>query len=227
MNPLHGDDLRVIVCTPMQDQCATAYCASLVHMVSHTLTSIDSPPGLTIGFLQLGTSILPLSRQLLVQHAMERGCTHVLFIDSDMEFPPDLLLRLVAHRRQIVAVNCISRRPPYLVTARRNEEQVHTRADSTGLEMVDSVGTGIIMIAIEVFKRLPPPWFHFEWIPEKWIFRGEDYGFCRSARAAGYEISIDHDLSKQVKHVGSFGFSPLFVSESNAELAAAKPPEYI
>jgi hypothetical protein len=31
--------------------------------------------------------------------------------------------------------------------------------------------------------------------------------FCRKAREAGYEVLVDHDLSHQVKHIGTFEYS--------------------
>jgi hypothetical protein len=40
-------------------------------------------------------------------------------------------------------------------------------------------------------------------------FRGEDYAFFEKARRAGFDFWLDHDLSKEVRHMGSFGFSPL------------------
>jgi hypothetical protein len=61
------------------------------------------------------------------------------------------------------------------------------------------------------------PWFDLTYLPEKGIFRGEDYAFCEKAKAAGYSLHIDHDISKEVMHVGSFEFNPLHIPPSDGE----------
>ena len=37
-------------------------------------------------------------------------------------------------------------------------------------------------------------------------FIGEDMYFCREAQKAGFKVYIDHDLSKQVRHIGVLEF---------------------
>ena len=34
------------------------------------------------------------------------------------------------------------------------------------------------------------------------------YGFQEKAKALGYEVWIDHDISKTVNHLGCFGYNP-------------------
>ena len=68
-----------------------------------------------------------------------------------------------------------------------------------------------------LFKSLDPPYFNLEYLPEKDEFRGEDYYFFDHARAAGWDLYIDHDLSKEVYHMGSFAYNP----QIRAFLAAA------
>jgi len=200
--------IRVTIATPMMDMCHTAYVSALLNMFAYSM--VNAPPGISVGFHQYGTSILPFSRQMLAVNALEMNATHVLWIDSDMAFPEDMLLRLLSHQKDIVAANCIARRPPHALTARYDSgEQVQTTHDSTGLEVVARVGFGVMLHTTDVLRAMPLPWFDFEWIPDKHVFRGEDFVFCEKARKAGFEIHIDHDVSKQVQHVGMFGFSPL------------------
>lgn len=194
----------VAIATPCQDLCHTVYTASLVRMAMRSLVA-----GLQIQFLHFGTSILPFSRQVLAAKAMEIGATHVLWIDSDMGFPEDTALRLLAHRLPIVAANCMARRPPFAMTARIGDEEVFTTAESTGLQRVDRCGTGLVLVSTDVFKAIPLPWFYNAWLVEKSIPQGEDFFFCERAREAGFEIHIDHDLSKQVEHMSLFGLNPL------------------
>ena len=53
------------------------------------------------------------ARQWLTREALSvEGLTHVLWIDDDMEFPPDALQRLLAHDQAIVGGLCFNRRSP-------------------------------------------------------------------------------------------------------------------
>lgn len=197
---------HVAIATPCGDLCHMSYTQSLFHMAMRTATSQDT--GLAISFIPMGSSILPLQRQKIAIKALEGGCTHILWIDSDMEFPPDLLIRLLSHQKDIVAANCIARRPPWTVTARDElGEQIGTFPESTGLQEVHRVGLAILLHTTDVLRNAPSPWFDFEWIPEKQIFRGEDFAFCDKARSAGFQIFVDHDLSKQINHIGIFPFN--------------------
>ena len=47
------------------------------------------------------------------------------------------------------------------------------------------------------------------YLPESDEYRGEDYDFFNKAMAAGFELYVDQDLSKEVNHIGSFAFNPL------------------
>lgn len=202
---MRAEQPRVLVATPMQDTCLAVYCRSVVRMLGHCITS-----GLIVAHEIAQYSMLPLSRNLLAQLAIDGGFTHLLFIDSDMEFPADLAVRMVAHRKPIMAINCMARRRPYYLTARdESAQEVETGPESTGIERVARVGTGIMLIHLDVFREMAEPWFEYRWLPEKHVFAGEDFVFCDKARTAGNEIWIDHDLSKQVAHVGTFQFNPL------------------
>jgi hypothetical protein len=221
INPRSNPDgKRIVVATPMMDMCHTAFCTSLVAMVAHTMLQSY---GMVLSFLQYGTSILPFSRQLLASRALELGATHILWIDSDMEFEPTLMLDLAKHEVPIVAANCLARRSPHYSTARNEAgEQIFTDADSTGLQQVDKIGFGVMLHETALLRRIEPPWFNFEWIPEKGIYRGEDFAFCEKMKAAGIPIYIDHDVSKQVKHVGTFGFSPIYARSFQDALVPVK-----
>lgn len=157
----------------------------------------------------MGT-LIANQRQELVLEAMQAGCSHILFIDTDMRFPKDAVERLMAHDKPIVAANYATRRMPVKTVAFKTEgawDCVYTTDDSVGLEPVSAVGMGLMLIKREVFEKLTLPWFIIGYSPKTAEFSGEDIFFCRQARKAGYDILIDHDLSKEVKHIGSFEFA--------------------
>jgi hypothetical protein len=116
-------------------------------------------------------------------------------------------MRLAQHERDIVAANSVMKTVPPLFTAQRDGQRIETRPDSTGLEAVDSVGMAVMLIRTSVVADLLQPWFpHGR--SETGADIGEDIMFCRQLRAAGHAILIDHDLSKEIGHIGPYTYRP-------------------
>lgn len=154
------------------------------------------------------------SREELAAEALRNGCTHILYLDSDMTFPKDLLIRLLNHNLPIVGVNYSGRRIPAKFVAVKKiggpgegeGERCPTFADSTGLEEVEGIGFGAVLIQTRVFQNLSRPFFHRKWDEEEQRWIGEDIYFCRLARENGYRVFVDHDLSKEIGHMGQLKF---------------------
>ena len=197
----------IAVCTPARDMVHTMFTYDLVNMVAnHTLNTNDA---ISLKISQ-GTLIANQRAELCLD-AMREKCTHVLFIDSDMRFPHDMIERLLQHDLDIVATNCARRRMPTGPTAQIYKENgerelVYTMPESTGLQEVGSVGMGVMLIKANVFAKLAEPWFETPWRQDKRGYIGEDVFFCKKAREAGFKIWIDHDVSKEIGHIGMFEF---------------------
>jgi hypothetical protein len=185
----------------------TMYSYDLVNMVAyHTLNTNDA---VSLKISQ-GTLIANQRAELSLD-AMAEDCSHILFIDSDMRFPQDMIGRLLKHDLDIVATNCARRRMPTGPTAQLYKENgdrelVWTMPESTGLQEVGSVGMGVMLIKKNVFAALSEPWFETPWRVDKRGYIGEDVFFCQKAAAAGFKIWIDHDVSKEIGHIGTFEF---------------------
>jgi len=199
----------VNILTPCGDEVKTQYAMSLVAMTQHT--SQARPRGLAgVAVKALGVSILPKGRQTLIDSALEGDATHVMWIDSDMAFPADTLIRLMNHDKPIVGVNYMARRPPYMMTTQDVEgQQVATNNESQGLQRVGRMGFGLLWIDLRVFAQMKRPFFPFDYDYATNSFTGEDYAFFAQTEALGFESFVDHDLSKEVLHIGNFGYSPL------------------
>ena len=48
--------------------------------------------------------------------------------------------------------------------------------------------------------------FCFQYVPKYREPLREDCYFCLRAGAHGFDVWIDHDLSQEIKHVGTFGY---------------------
>jgi hypothetical protein len=159
----------------------------------------------------LGTqtlSMLVQSRHNLVVKALQHKATHMLFIDSDMVFPPDTLERLLARKKGVIAVNATTRTFPVKHIAHDKDGKVVDSRGKTGVEAVQHVGLAVALVETSVLQGLTPPLFLMDWIPNVRGYCGEDVYFCAITAEKGHEIFIDHDLSHEVGHVGDFIYGP-------------------
>lgn len=155
------------------------------------------------------------NRDILTQWAMKDiMMTHVLWLDSDMDFPHDLLHRLYIHNKPFVGVNYPSRNQDVngrKFTAAIDDGRINviTNDNTTGLEEVDYIGFGAVLISRCVMESIQNinsrfTWFFCGYDDQTRQHVGEDWIFCARARSAGYKIYVDHDLSKEIGHVGKY-----------------------
>ncbi len=142
------------------------------------------------------------ARTWLVREALKHKATHILFVDSDMEFPPDTLEKLLSHDKDIVGVEYYKRKLPL--------EPVFEPLDgrSETLYKAGFVATGLLLINLSVFtsdlRPLAEPWFNFGRNKAGEVVLGEDVWFCNTARDAGYEVWIDPTI--KVNHIGDYSY---------------------
>src|ERR1700761_1192092 len=145
------------------------------------------------------SSIVAQARNTGVRHAQECGAGYLLFLDSDMVFPPNALLRLLLHQKDIVGATYTKRVAPYDVLGSKLAE--HPAAPSGDLLEMHRIPTGCLLINMQVFDKLTKPYFRFE-VDDQERIVGEDYVFCDRAREAGFRIWCDAALSREIGQIG-------------------------
>jgi hypothetical protein len=196
MTPAH-----VAICVPARDMVSAGFAFDLARLVG----AADCDVSL---LTSMGTLIVN-QRTDLAKDAIKMGASHILYLDSDMRFPKDTLARLLAHDQGIVAANYATRKfpiQPVTFATDTDNTRVYTNPESTGLESVAAAGMGVMLVKTEVFDKIGLPYFMIGYSPKNQDYTGEDIFFCRKARQAGFEVFIDHDLSKEIKHTGSLDF---------------------
>lgn len=191
---------HICVCIPCQDQVQTGFAIDLSALVGNWASRHRD---IDLHTVAIKSSILPGSRTRIAKQALESGASHLLWLDSDMRFPPNTLERLLARDKDFVAANYTTRRGeirPVSITP--DDKLLLTRQHSTGLEEAMIAGFGVALIKREVFEKLQVPYFCTSYDVEKGIFVGEDVYFCLRMKEAGIPIYIDHDLSKDIRHTG-------------------------
>lgn len=146
------------------------------------------------------------NRRILVERAKEEGCTHILFIDSDMTFDEDALERLLERDKPIIGVDTNMRAIPLTSTVKRLDEKGNMIWEEfpDGLVKCAGVGSGFLLLELSVFDSIEKPWFFFETDETGKTLWGEDMWFCRKASKAGYNIWCDRTV--KVGHIGDYEY---------------------
>jgi hypothetical protein len=177
----------------------------------------------------LGNSVLPMSRNCLVAKAMAHDADKIIFIDDDVSWQSEDFQKLVLHDVKICAG--VYQKRPYDTRAPA-EFAVSAfpgglKTDHRGLVEVDGAATGFMRIDREVFEAMKPScvklhdsrtndpkeieelyeYFSYGKMLKdgRTAFEGEDYNFCRKARAHGFTTYIDPTMQLG-HHVGQFKF---------------------
>lgn len=201
--------MRVAICIPARGQMEVTTAFDLTMMAAYMASKKNIDLNV---YTSQGTLIFD-QRNSLVRTAVEEKCDYILFIDADMRFPKTTLERLLAHKKDIIGVNATTRMMPPKPTARNiqiNEDgsvdwlEVFSNKEK-GIGKVDAIGCGIMLIKTSCLKNIPQPYFYFEQLLKGKLL-GEDIYFCIKAKDAGIDTWVDHDLSMEIGHVGSYTY---------------------
>jgi hypothetical protein len=135
---------------------------------------------------------LPFARNHIVHEAKKFNSDYLFFVDADMVFPTNTLIRLLSHDLDMVNALAFRRLKPYYpcIFNWDSDKHCYSTADySHGLLEVDATGMPAHLIKMTVFDKIPEPWYYYR----DNIF-SSDLTFCENARKAGYKIMIDTDL---------------------------------
>jgi len=136
-------------------------------------------------------------RNNIVDRAMRENCSHLIMMDTDMEYHKDTIPHLLSHNLPIVGALCYRRYPPFdplmLKGSPVNGYESIDKWNEGELVEVDATGTGCLLFDMKVFRKMPAPWFKFRPNPNEKVggVIGEDIGFCWDLKRAGYRIFVD------------------------------------
>jgi hypothetical protein len=197
---------NVIVASPSTGNCKSAYAFSLARLVAYfaqvrVFPEIESQQ---MDFDSIEGSSIAANRDKLVDRFLAKpDATHLLFVDEDMIFAPDLLHILARRRQPIVGCNYRMRQPPAPFTALNlaRMARIETTRESVGLEPAAYTGFGFCLIERRVFEAVAVPRFLAVFTDH---YSTEDSPFFAKATEAGFTCFVDHDASKGIAHRGDF-----------------------
>jgi hypothetical protein len=196
--------VRLAIAAPTRDLVPASFAVDLAELYACT-KQLGPFEDVTIHFV--ASSYIHAGQERVLEDVITHWrATHVLWLETDMAFPKDTALRLAQHQLPIVATNAVMRHYPIRFTAIKDGARIETRPDSRGLQEVDACGLAVMLMRTDVVRALDKPWFRHEWDGQDAV--GHDAVFCRRLRDAGHRIYIDHDLSKEIGHIGLHTFRP-------------------
>lgn len=178
--------MKVLICIPYTGYVAPQAAYSLIPMACHARNK-----GVSVDMLPIGLSLVYTAREEAAKTFLQGAYDSLLFVDSDMVVPVDLLTKLIEHDKDIVSALAFKRTPGYepCIFKVCNELDAQFYLDyPKGLTEIEGVGMACTLIKRKVFETVPQPWF----FPHKTL--GEDLSFCVRARAAGFKIYCDTTL---------------------------------
>ena len=144
-----------------------------------------------------------VARDRIACKAINEGFTHVLWIDADMIFNPDLLDDLMFSGHDFVTGLACSRRPPFVLCVFKHVSLEmgckYYELSEIPAETFEIQGCGFacVLTSVEILKQVMLT-YKSCFIPEK-IF-GEDVAFCVRARELGYHIYCEPSV--RLGHIG-------------------------
>ena len=154
------------------------------------------------------------NRNYCVVQAQKNSSDYLFFVDDDMVFPPDTLIRLMAHEVGVVGVNSYSRCLPLSSTVGlMDDEGEYKHPDkypSWEMQIPDTlftcyfVGAGVMLIDMKVFELIKKPYFQFIAGKDGMVLHGEDGTFCEKVKKAGMEIWCDGTI--EIGHLGGYEY---------------------
>jgi hypothetical protein len=201
--------MHILIATPTYD--GTVH-VTYMRTVIEILTSCGEA-GVQASHMTTEGSLVELARNKLAARALnDPTVTHLLFIDSDIGFSLETMVRLIANANlPIVGVAC----PRKAFEFNHNVGKVHGEVEGrSGIFEVDAIGTGIMLIQREVLEKLAekvPNYFDGGFVPH--LFKnemrgtsivGEDINFCHLWREQGGKVYAL--LNAEVTHSGQAVF---------------------
>lgn len=209
----------IYVAIPTASEWTREFGASMIALAGHfsRMSREGKIKGYRIDCLQ--TSNLPKLRQTLHDRAMASGCTHILWIDDDTQFPPEAVETMLSRKKPWLAVNVCKKNGDGWI-ARYEGGEVCNSTGKKGIEKIGTMGLGMVLIELNAIRHVQKPHFEIQWMDEQRGYLGEDLYYMLKCKHAGVETWVDHDVSQLVRHIGPYGYGAQDIPADKVEAAA-------
>jgi len=187
--------------------------------------------GIEVGIHTMKSPLIHQARNYLTSVFLTTQYQYMLFIDSDVEFEPEAVVRMMVAKKNIVCT-------PYRVKSREIDKEIYTVEFKNpknilvlagGLVEIEAGPTGLMLIDRKVFEKIiknhpdlkiknkatpnadKSHEFYYNFFDFGFIdgyAMGEDVSFCKLARANDFKIYAN--IESPTGHHGSFAWRGTF-----------------
>lgn len=198
-------DKKILIAIPCMDMVSARFAQSLA-----TLKKVGQ---CTVSFIM--GSLVYDSRNKLASYAVQMEADYILWLDSDMVFPPDILERMMAvldeHKEIDILSGLYFRRttpftPVLFNNLERNGDEVkfdEFKEVPEELVEIGGCGFGCVLMRTDCLLTIAAKEQQGNWFTPL-ANAGEDCAFCIRARENGYRIFCDPSVS-----LGHMAFAPV------------------
>ena len=199
--------MRLMVAVPTTDYVHAEFMKCLVG-----LTKKLASDGVDFEEQIIGGTLIYWARNRIAHRAIDGGFTHVLWLDSDMTFKPDIVDDLLWCGKDMVCGAFVSRRPPYgpCVYTSIEDPANMTKVEDFGTEpfRVDGCGFAMVLTSVSLLKAVMDR-FDTCFMPTEQY--GEDVAFCDRVKQIGGEIWCEPTVRPgHIAHVPVYAGEHLF-----------------
>ena len=195
---MNRNEAKVLIAIPSGDMMPVLTVSCIMQLEREEQDSVQLMTG----------SLVYNARTHLANIALSEGYTHIMWIDSDMTFPPNTLNRLIERDKDVVTCICYGRHFPFRPCAYKRvrkgnthkaglTEPIEITKDMPELFTVEGCGSAMILVKTDVYKQMLEK--YGEWYEPKWNL-GEDLAFTERLKGLGIPIWCDSTIP--IGHIG-------------------------
>ena len=189
-----------------------------------------------VGINTMKSPLIHQARNYLTSAFLTTEYQYLLFIDSDVEFEPESIVRMLVAKKEIICT-------PYRVKAEKIDKHIYTvefknpnniPIQPGGLVEIEAGPTGLMLIDRTVFEKIMKKYpylkiknkatptadksheFYYNFFDfgfKDGYAMGEDVSFCKLARGSGFNIYANTQSTTQ--HHGSYAWKGKFGDSLN------------
>ena len=194
--------MKTMIAVPCMDTVPTVFMESMMALMPAGETQVSYTK----------SSLVYDARNILASKAINGGYDRIMWLDSDMVFRPDLMLKLAKDMdegREMVTGICFKRKPPFTPTCYKTLEyteegnkpvyklEPYLDYPKDEIFQVAGCGFGVVMMTTELVLKVAEK-FGYPFSPRMGI--GEDLSFCWRVNRLGVPIWCDSRI--KVGHAG-------------------------
>ena len=214
----------VMIAMPCYDSVKVNTMVAVIKVIQQLAKS-----GVAVGINTIKSPLIHQARNYLTSVFLDSDFTHLLFIDSDVEFEHEAVLRMLVAKKDVICT-------PYRVKSMDVNKKIYTveikearRMEAGDIMEISAGPTGIMLIHRDVFKKIiekipdlkiknsvfPKPgpdhkyyYNFFDFKFEDGYSSGEDVSFCKLVEKVGFKLYAN--TASFTKHHGSYAWGGRF-----------------